>query len=78
MKRKRFHEFYKGIQKIGAGNFASVYIAERVIDKKRFAVKAFKKDSTYKAVNGKEGLENEINILKRLNHPNINRLEAVH
>ena len=26
MKRRRFHEFFKGVKKIGKGNFASVYL----------------------------------------------------
>lgn len=43
MKRRKFHEFYKGVRKIGKGNFASVYLTERVHDKKTFAVKAFQK-----------------------------------
>jgi calcium-dependent protein kinase len=43
IKRRRFHELYKGIKKIGKGNFASVYLTQRVIDNKHFAVKAFQK-----------------------------------
>ena len=43
IKRRRFHDFYKGVRKIGKGNFASVYLTERVTDKKTFAVKAFQK-----------------------------------
>lgn len=58
MKRKRFHEYYKGIKKIGKGNFASVYLTERIRDGKYVAVKAFQKESTFKPTNGKEGLEN--------------------
>ena len=26
MKRRRFHELFKGVRKIGKGNFASVYL----------------------------------------------------
>lgn len=53
MKRRRFHEFYKGVRKIGKGNFASVYLTERTHDKAKFAVKAFQKESTFKPTNGK-------------------------
>lgn len=53
MKRRRFHEFYKGVKKIGKGNFASVYLTERVQDKMKFAVKAFQKEATFKPTNGK-------------------------
>jgi len=43
MKRKKFHEFFKGVKKIGKGNFASVYLTQRLCDKVNFAVKAFQK-----------------------------------
>jgi len=43
MKRKKFHEFFKGVKKIGKGNFASVYLTQRLNDKVNFAVKAFQK-----------------------------------
>lgn len=53
MKRKRFHDFFKGIKRIGKGNFASVYLAEKFSNKKNYAVKAFQKAATYKANKGK-------------------------
>jgi len=34
---------FKPIRKLGKGNFATVYEAERLIDHQRFAVKAFSK-----------------------------------
>lgn len=40
---KGFHNLFKPIKKIGKGNFASVYLAERLEDKKMVAVKAFSK-----------------------------------
>jgi len=35
------------------------------------AIKAFSKSVTYAEENGKEGLINEIKIMRQLNHPNI-------
>jgi calcium-dependent protein kinase len=77
MRRRRFHELFKGVKKIGKGNFASVYLTQRISDSKYFAVKAFQKETTFKPTNGKEGLENEIKILRKLNHPNIVHLEGI-
>jgi calcium-dependent protein kinase len=72
---------FKPIKKLGKGNFATVYEAERVTDKVRFAVKAFSKQNSYSAKNGKESLINELAVLRQLNtepHPNVLKLEAVY
>ncbi len=45
--QRGFHELFKPIKKIGKGNFASVYLAERLEDSKKFAIKAFSKEATY-------------------------------
>jgi calcium-dependent protein kinase len=42
-----FHEQFKPIKKIGKGNFASVYLAEKLEDGKKYAVKAFAKEAAY-------------------------------
>lgn len=78
MKRVGFHKLFKGIKKIGQGNFASVYLAEKISNKKLFAVKAFQKEATYKTHNGKEGLDNEIAVLRKLNQNNLPKLEGVY
>lgn len=75
--QKGFHELFKPIKKLGKGNFASVYEVERVTDLKRFAVKAFSKQNTFAAKNGKESLMNELAVMRSLNHCNILRLESV-
>jgi hypothetical protein len=51
--QRGFHELFKPIKKLGKGNFASVYEVERVTDLRRFAVKAFSKQNTFAAKNGK-------------------------
>ena len=44
---------FRPIRKLGRGNFATVYEAERRTDNQRFAVKAFSKQNSYCAKNGK-------------------------
>lgn len=65
---------FKPIKKLGKGNFASVYEVERLTDSKKFAVKAFSKQNTFAAKNGKESLMNELSIMRSLSHSNILRL----
>jgi serine/threonine protein kinase len=80
LNQRGFHEMFKPIKKLGKGNFATVYEAERVTDRVRFAVKAFSKQNSYCAKNGKESLINELAVLRELNrepHPNVLKLEAV-
>lgn len=43
LNQRGFHEAFKAIKKIGKGNFASVYLVEKVENKVRYAVKAFSK-----------------------------------
>jgi serine/threonine protein kinase len=43
LNQKGFHETFKPIKKIGKGNFASVYLVERIENKCKYAVKAFSK-----------------------------------
>lgn len=51
--QRGFHEMFRPIRKLGKGNFATVYEAERLSDGLRFAVKAFSKQNSYSAKNGK-------------------------
>ena len=41
--QRGFHQQFKALDKIGKGNFASVYLVEKHEDKNRYAVKAFSK-----------------------------------
>jgi serine/threonine protein kinase len=58
LNRKGFHEMFKPTRKLGKGNFATVYEAERVGDHAKFAVKAFRKDNCFTSKHGKESLIN--------------------
>jgi len=60
LNQKDFHKHYKPIKKIGKGSFASVYLAFRLEDDKKFAVKTFSKEHCYAEEDGKESLQNEI------------------
>lgn len=53
LNQRGFHELFKPIKKIGKGNFASVYLAIRLEDERRFAIKAFSKEATYGEEKGK-------------------------
>lgn len=75
--QRGFHSLFKPIRKIGKGNFASVYLAERLEDKKLVAVKAFSKESTFSQEKGKESLLNEMNLMRQLDHKNIMKLHGV-
>ncbi|KAL4468378.1 hypothetical protein ABPG72_012272 [Tetrahymena utriculariae] len=75
--QRGFHELFKAHKKIGKGNFASVYLTERLEDNRQFAVKAFSKEAAYNQENGKEALINEIELMRALNHKNIIRLHEV-
>jgi serine/threonine protein kinase len=48
-----FHSYFKVFKKIGKGNFASVYLSERVEDGRQMAIKAFSKSAVYSEENGK-------------------------
>ena len=76
--QRGFHELFKPIRKLGKGNFASVYEVERLTDLKKFAVKAFSKQNTFAAKNGKESLINELAVMRDLDHSNVLRLESVY
>ena len=53
LNQRGFHEQFKPKKKIGKGNFASVYLAEKLEDGKNYAVKAFSKEAAYSEDKGK-------------------------
>lgn len=48
-----FHQYFRVQRKIGKGSFASVYLAQRIEDGMKMAIKAFCKNAVYKEENGK-------------------------
>jgi|JI9StandDraft_2_1071091.scaffolds.fasta_scaffold91976_2 hypothetical protein len=58
--QRGFHEQFKPKKKIGKGNFASVYLAEKLETGRNYAVKAFSKEAAYSEDKGKECLIKEI------------------
>ena len=75
--QRGFHEQFKPKKKIGKGNFASVYLAEKLEDGKSYAVKAFSKEAAYSEDKGKECLIKEIEVMRNLNHKNCMKLYEV-
>ncbi len=47
LNQRSFHTLFKAKKQIGKGAFATVYLAERLQDKKLVAVKAFSKQRQY-------------------------------
>ncbi len=78
MVRVDFHLRFKVQSQIGEGSFAKVYLANRNLDGKEFAVKAFAKARLQKQNKGKMAIRNEIEMLLRLAHANVSRLYEVH
>jgi serine/threonine protein kinase len=51
--QRNFHKLFKAKKKIGKGAFATVYLAERLVDGKMVAVKAFSKEKQYSGDKGR-------------------------
>jgi len=73
-----FHQKFNTIKMIGKGSFARVYLVEEKGTKQRFAVKAFSKEYLLSQPKGKQSLVNEIQVMRKLDHPCIMQLEEVH
>ena len=62
-----FHTDFNVQKLIGKGSFANVYLAIRNTNGVQYAVKAFSKLFINAQFRGREGLENEIRVMRRLN-----------
>ncbi|CAD8137002.1 unnamed protein product [Paramecium pentaurelia] len=76
--QRGFHESFKAHRKIGKGNFASVYLADRLEDERSFAIKAFSKEVAYGQDKGKMSILNEIAIMRQLDSYALIKLHEVY
>jgi len=73
-----FHKDFTVSKLIGKGSFAKVYVALKNETNVTYAVKAFNKDFISSSDKGKESLINEVNVMRKLNHPYLLRLYESH
>lgn len=64
-------EDYEIIKEIGKGNYGIVYLAKDLETEDEFAIKSITKELISRSCTGISSIVNEINILRKLNHPNI-------
>ena len=65
---------YRFIKVLGSGAFSKVFLAEKIINKKHYAIKSLKKDAIFSKIKEFDSVINEIKILRMLNHPHIIKL----
>ncbi|CAG9329415.1 unnamed protein product [Blepharisma stoltei] len=69
---------YDFIKPIGKGRSAKIFLAERVGDMKKFAIKSIKKSYLLENSEFVDLLINEIKNMRKCNHPNIAKLHRVY
>ncbi|CAD8162532.1 unnamed protein product [Paramecium pentaurelia] len=69
-----FHDEFGVTKMIGKGSFAKVYFATKKSTGVNYAVKAFNKEFMQEQFKGRESLENEIKVMRRLNQENLVKL----
>ncbi|CAD8145155.1 unnamed protein product [Paramecium pentaurelia] len=74
----QFHQMFRIYKKIGKGNFASVYLAQNIESGKNMAIKAFSKQVAYGEEHGKQAIQNELYIMRQLNHSHIMQMYEVY
>ncbi|CAK69866.1 unnamed protein product (macronuclear) [Paramecium tetraurelia] len=73
-----FHDEFGVTKMIGKGSFAKVYLSTKKSTGINYAVKAFNKEFMLEQFKGRESLENEIKVMRRLNQENLVRLHEVY
>ncbi|CAD8188252.1 unnamed protein product [Paramecium octaurelia] len=73
-----FHDEFSVSKMIGKGSFAKVYLAAKKSTGVQFAIKAFNKEFMLEQSRGKESLENEIRVMRRLNQENLVHLHEAY
>jgi calcium-dependent protein kinase len=71
--KKPFSDCYQMLRELGSGQFGKVYLAENQLTGERRAVKVISKKKS-EALRDKAKFISEVEILARLNHPNIIRI----
>jgi len=66
------------IKKIGKGNYAKVYLVQDVDNYEEFALKSISKKKILNSTRGVSAVVNEINIMKKLHHPNLVAIHRVY
>ena len=70
----KFRLYYETIKVIGKGNFAKVFLVERKVDKKQFAVKVFSKNTIMSDEMEKKCLLYEIKMMREMNFYRVLKL----
>ena len=70
----KFRCYFKTKEVIGKGNFAKVYLVERISDKKELAVKVFNKKVIMADELEKKCLIYEIEMMRKMNHYRVLRM----
>ncbi|CAG9328366.1 unnamed protein product [Blepharisma stoltei] len=66
------------LEEIGKGSFSTVQLAVEKVTSKKFAIKCTRKSDLGKRKYGFEYMRNEIDIMRKLDHPNILKLIKVY
>ena len=69
--RINFENHYNIVSLLGSGNYSKVYLAKKISDGKKFAVKIFKKTVLNCDLKGHKLILNEIKLTRKLSHPSI-------
>lgn len=77
MTQKNFYAYYEVKRVIGSGANATVVIAEKKLDGTSFAVKSLSKAHILSSSEGKAEIENELELMRMVYHPNVMRLYEV-
>lgn len=74
----KFRSYFKSKKVIGKGNFAKVFLVERIKDKKEYAVKVFNKKVIMADEMEKNCLLYEIKMMRAMDHPRVLKLHELY
>ncbi|CAG9335573.1 unnamed protein product [Blepharisma stoltei] len=69
---------YFFVEELGKGSFSRVFLAVENTSQKKFAIKCIQKKDLLRRKNGLSHIINEIEIVRKLDHPNIIKLHKVY